>query len=115
MDDTYRSQFRLPYPLYELLKKAADTNHRSVNAELVARLEASFPELTMATFVDLYAHFKETAAQMPFGSIASEEMVADFARRMVNEAIKHGGKDDDPPPSNNLALSPKKPRRKLGI
>lgn len=45
MEDIYRSQFRLPYSLYEQLKKAADTNHRSVNAELIARLEASFAEL----------------------------------------------------------------------
>lgn len=41
-DDLYRSQFRLPYPLYEQLKAAADGNRRSVNAELVARLEESF-------------------------------------------------------------------------
>ncbi|MFX6258380.1 Arc family DNA-binding protein, partial [Acinetobacter baumannii] len=39
MEDTYRSQFRLPYALYELLKAAADANKRSVNAELVSRLE----------------------------------------------------------------------------
>ncbi|MGQ7814578.1 Arc family DNA-binding protein [Metapseudomonas furukawaii] len=42
MDDIYRSQFRLPYPLYEQLKQAADDNRRSVNAELVARLTESF-------------------------------------------------------------------------
>ena len=42
MDDIYRSQFRLPYPLYEQLKQAADTNRRSVNAELVARLQETF-------------------------------------------------------------------------
>lgn len=42
MEDTYRSQFRLPYALYEHLKSAADNNKRSVNAELVARLEESF-------------------------------------------------------------------------
>jgi len=42
MEDIYRSQFRLPYPLYEQLKASADANHRSVNAELVARLEQSF-------------------------------------------------------------------------
>lgn len=41
-DELYRSQFRLPYPLYEQLKAAADGNRRSVNAELVARLEESF-------------------------------------------------------------------------
>ncbi len=42
MEEIYRSQFRLPYSLYEQLKASADRNHRSVNAELVARLEASY-------------------------------------------------------------------------
>ncbi|MDH0749528.1 Arc family DNA-binding protein [Pseudomonas sp. GD03842] len=42
MEEIYRSQFRLPQGLYELLKAAADENHRSVNAELVSRLEMSF-------------------------------------------------------------------------
>jgi hypothetical protein len=41
MDEIYRSQFRLPYALYEQLKVSADANRRSVNAELVARLEAT--------------------------------------------------------------------------
>lgn len=41
MEDIYRSQFRLPYSLYEQLKEASEQNHRSVNAELVARLEES--------------------------------------------------------------------------
>ncbi|BCA28369.1 Arc family DNA-binding protein [Metapseudomonas otitidis] len=42
MDDTYRSQFRMPMSVYEKLKAAADRNGCSVNAELVARLDASF-------------------------------------------------------------------------
>lgn len=42
MDDTYRSQFRMPMHVYEKLKAAADRNGCSVNAELVARLDASF-------------------------------------------------------------------------
>lgn len=42
MEEIYRSQFRLPYSLYEQLKASADKNRRSVNAELVARLEESF-------------------------------------------------------------------------
>ncbi|GLX87874.1 hypothetical protein Pfra02_04430 [Pseudomonas fragi] len=42
MEDTYRSQFRLPYSLYESLKISASSNRRSLNAELVARLEESF-------------------------------------------------------------------------
>jgi len=36
MEDIYRSQFRLPYSLYELLKASADENRRSVNAELIS-------------------------------------------------------------------------------
>ena len=41
-DDQYRSQFRLPYPLYEQLKLACAAQKRSLNAEIVQRLEASF-------------------------------------------------------------------------
>lgn len=40
-NDTFRSQFRLPYPLYESLKALAQKNGRSLNAELVARLQRS--------------------------------------------------------------------------
>lgn len=40
-EETYRSQFRLPQSLYEKLKVSADENRRSLNAELVARLEES--------------------------------------------------------------------------
>lgn len=41
IDDQHRSQFRLPYPLYERLKADAATNKRSLNAEIVDRLEKS--------------------------------------------------------------------------
>jgi hypothetical protein len=40
--DIYRSQFRLPGDLYEQLKKAAEESGRSVNAELVYRLQTTF-------------------------------------------------------------------------
>jgi hypothetical protein len=42
MEDLYRSQFRLPYSLYEHLKAAADRSGRSLNAELVYRLTQTF-------------------------------------------------------------------------
>jgi hypothetical protein len=42
MEEIYRSQFRMPQSLYELLKLSADKNRRSVNAELISRLEQSF-------------------------------------------------------------------------
>lgn len=41
MDDIYRSQFRLPWRLYEELKQKADFAGRSLNAEVVNRLETS--------------------------------------------------------------------------
>lgn len=41
MDDTYRSQFRLPWSVYLQLKDAAKETGRSLNGELVARLTAS--------------------------------------------------------------------------
>ncbi|MEW6460371.1 MAG: Arc family DNA-binding protein [Pseudomonadota bacterium] len=42
MEELYRSQFRLPYSLYEQLKASADQNQRSVNAELVAALQSHY-------------------------------------------------------------------------
>jgi hypothetical protein len=41
MEEVYRSQFRLPYPLYERLKEAAEQSGRSLNAELVFRVTQS--------------------------------------------------------------------------
>jgi len=42
MNEIYRSQFRLPYSLYEQLKQASEESQRSVNAELISRLQESF-------------------------------------------------------------------------
>lgn len=41
MNDLYRSQFRLPWPLYEALQQSADKKGISLNAELVIRLQNS--------------------------------------------------------------------------
>lgn len=41
-NDYFRSQFRLPNDLYERLKAEAEKGGRSLNGEIVARLEASF-------------------------------------------------------------------------
>ncbi len=38
----FRSQFRLPTELADRLKVNAEKNNRSMNAEIVARLEKSF-------------------------------------------------------------------------
>lgn len=42
--DEHRSQYRLPGELADKLREAADKNNRSMNAELVARLESTFGE-----------------------------------------------------------------------
>lgn len=42
MEDLYRSQFRLPNALYESLREAAHRQGRSINAEVVARLQQTF-------------------------------------------------------------------------
>ena len=38
----FRSQFRLPFDLADKLKASAEENHRSLNSEIVARLERSY-------------------------------------------------------------------------
>jgi Arc-like DNA binding domain len=40
-DKSWRSQVRLPSILVEQLKKMAQKNHRSLNSEIVAQLQAS--------------------------------------------------------------------------
>lgn len=42
MQDIFRSQFRLPVALAEKLRASSETSGRSMNAEVVARLEQSF-------------------------------------------------------------------------
>lgn len=41
-NDYFRSQFRLPNDLYEKLKAEAERSGRSLNSEIVARLDGSF-------------------------------------------------------------------------
>lgn len=82
-DDVYRSQFRLPYDLYEQLKAAADSNKKSVNAELVARLQASFADeprrqplseyaAAMHTLTALYQETLERIAELKNSATNSE-------------------------------------------
>ena len=44
MSNIYRSQFRMPFSLFEKLKAEAGRAGRSVNAELVGRLERSLTD-----------------------------------------------------------------------
>lgn len=52
-NDYFRSQLRLSEDLYEQLKEAAARNGRSLNAEIVARLEASFEPPLRAVMEEL--------------------------------------------------------------
>jgi predicted component of type VI protein secretion system len=53
MKNDFRSQFRLPGPLYDRLKESAEREGRSLNAEIVARLEASFQPGVRETLAEL--------------------------------------------------------------
>ena len=95
MEDIYRSQFRLPYSLYESLKEAADANRRSVNAELVARLEASFdaqdrPDPQMTFHIDkdrlLADHGKPKSASGK-ASEAPQDDLEDILRDIISNTI----------------------------
>ena len=44
MQEIFRSQFRLPVELADKIRESADAEGRSMNAEVVARLEQSFQE-----------------------------------------------------------------------
>lgn len=72
----FRSQFRLPMPLAEKLKISAEKNHRSLNAEIVDRLESSFAEAGRASFgtVTIRSDKGEITVE------ASEEDLAKFVR-----------------------------------
>lgn len=73
MDDTYRSQFRIPQYLYEKLKASSVQTRRSLNTELVARLESTFhpPDLRSADLssVDLGALIDELMRRYPPGRV----------------------------------------------
>ena len=74
--DIYRSQFRMPQELYERLKVEADKNKRSVNAELVARLEESFHLRT------------PTALQAKVASFLTENFDG-IMEKVVREAVQN--------------------------
>ncbi len=91
MEDIYRSQFRLPYSLYESLKEAADANRRSVNAELVARLEASFdaqdrPDPHMTFHIDKDRLLADASKSKPAVG-ADQDELEDILRDIISNAI----------------------------
>ena len=72
-NDAFRSQFRIPADLYEKLKAAADDSRRSLNAELVARLDGSFqgggPMTTGQLIDELMSRFPPGMVEVRVGKI----------------------------------------------
>ncbi|WP_250504582.1 Arc family DNA-binding protein [Caballeronia sp. AZ7_KS35] len=95
MEDTHRSQYRLPWPLYEELKAAAEKNRRLLNAELVARLESTFPQLTLNTNRDL-STLHIAISRMSLAGLMTPAEITMFAQRMLDLAERKGGTDDVP-------------------
>lgn len=94
-DDIYRSQFRLPYRLYETLKKAAEQSHRSLNAEIVARLEASLDE-DRERFIDYGLPPSKRGGSEDRDRMEMIRMLEEAARRLkqdVTRKIERGEKD----------------------
>lgn len=56
--DYVRSQYRLPTDLHERLQAASAASGRSMNAELVARLEASFGPDILAEIREMFHEIK---------------------------------------------------------
>ncbi len=76
MEEIYRSQFRLPQSLYEELKAAAGRKRRSLNAEIVERLESTFA---------IEKALRHIAAEAPLFDVA--EMLIDLAQER-DQAIR---------------------------
>ncbi|EKS72065.1 MULTISPECIES: Arc family DNA-binding protein [Caballeronia] len=95
MEDTHRSQYRLPWPLYEELKAAAEKNRRPLNAELVARLESTFPQLSVGAGTDV-STLHLTISRMSLADLMTPAEITMFAQRMVDIMNNKGGTDDAP-------------------
>lgn len=95
--DVFRSQFRLPYPLYEAIKAASERNGRSLNAEIVTRLERSLETEQMGFSGDLL----DVTALQAFLTMSFAEMIdrealsneaADVLDRLVSVSAKVVGR-----------------------
>jgi hypothetical protein len=87
MKDSYRSQFRLPWSLYYQLKESATKNRRPLNAELVARLESTYPQLSVRDNTDV-DELRETVATMSLAELMTPDEITMFAERMLALAAR---------------------------
>lgn len=107
MDDIYRSQFRLPYPLYEKLKDSAETYHRSLNAEIVARLEESIAadnaelDATTSDLIRLQATLTLVMLDgLDLSKLTSIQQIAAKGLEPVARSILELGSTEEPEPTD---------------
>lgn len=93
MEDTHRSQYRLPWPLYEELKAAAEKNRRPLNAELVARLESTFAPLSAGAGTEI-STLHLTISRMSLAELMTPAEITMFAQRMLDIVNNNGGTND---------------------
>lgn len=84
-DDTYRSQFRLPYELYEKLKEESEKNHRSLNAEIVARLQESLGDGQIGHASQIAHAPPELAPPASYAQQIAKEVVLNFSKQAAQE------------------------------
>ena len=82
MEDLYRSQFRLPQALYLKLKQAAELQHRSLNTELVMRLESTFAE-ALAEAQQPLQDIRSVLSSTKLGDVLTQKEIDAIAERMV--------------------------------
>ncbi len=85
MNDTYRSQFRLPSELADKLREAAEASGRSLNAEVVARLEASFVPPAGTTSPDLERVIRELESLQTLGALNYRLQRAEYRAAVCRE------------------------------
>ena len=101
-EDFHKTGLRLPKPLHAQLHEAAAASGRSYNAEIVARLQASFEPSANATAVTLeeiigaFARMMQLAVRVKPGGSADSKTAAEL--QAVAEKILErlpSGKNDD--------------------
>lgn len=90
MDDTIRSQYRLPQSLHDALKRAAVGNRRSMNAELIARLESSFSDVDLGTVAT--ARLQDQLEKLTLSQLMTTEEIETLIRRVAEYSAEQSSK-----------------------
>ena len=86
-DDNYtRITFRMPKPLHAKLQESATATSKSMNAEIIARLESSFDGGDQTAFVKTVARLNHLLSRSEFETHEAEMKLAMLARSLDNAA-----------------------------